>query len=441
MYILKNKERKMSDKKSLDKKGFLKAVSPKKNPVNLFILIVAASSLVYILYSLILGNGKFADIFFVRCSDFFMDFFNSIRDASQGSRVYTERGVIYPPMANLFYLLMSRFTPEVYNDTSFEAAKRYSWTEYSSPMMLVVMVSVLFAFIFLFVAYKAMKNGSEYRRFAFASLAFFNVPMLYLTERGNIIILSLIALMVYAFTYNSQQSWKRELGLICLAFSFSLKLYPVVFGWFLVADKRWKDALKCVIYGVLMLIIPSFFFGGPSCFYYVFLNIFDFSSGSGSTVTSVMDYLGVSATGQSIFGLCIYAWVLICALCFVISPFVSAKAPRKTWMLGLLTILCIPSLTSVYSWTFLIIPMIILFNKSKLSKAEWFELTVMCIPFAFVPFRFGFFVSSNTILVYVMTAVLSVYCVIDTVKDLVAFVKQNKADGITLKQYARSLIK
>ena len=85
--------------------------------------------------------------------------------------------------------------------------------------------------------------------------------------------------------------------------------------------------------------------------------------------------------------------------------------------------------------------MIILFNKSKLSKAEWFELTVMCIPFAFVPFRFGFFVSSNTILVYVMTAVLSVYCVIDTVKALVAFVKQNKADGITLKQYARSLIK
>ncbi|MBQ8817461.1 MAG: DUF2029 domain-containing protein [Clostridia bacterium] len=430
----------MSDKPKIDKRGFLKLMSPKKRPVNLFILIVSISAIIYTLIYLILGNGRFSDVFFTRCADFYMDFFNSIRDASQGSRVYTERGVIYPPMANLFYLIMSRFTPTAYNNTSFDNIERYSWPDYSSPMMLVVIVSVAFAFIFFFIAYNAMKNGSSYRRFAFAFLAFFSVPVLYLIERGNIIILALISLMIYAFTYNSEEKWKRELGLIALAFSFSIKLYPVVFGWLLIADKRWKDALKCVIYGVLMLLLPSVFFGGPACFYYVFLNIFDFSTGSGSTLTTILNFIHMPDIGQTVFNLLVYLWVLICGLSFAVSAFIRRNEQWKTWTLGLVTILCIPSLTSLYSWAFFIIPLIMLFNKQKLSKAEWVYTVMMCVPFAFLPFRFSFFVSPNMVMVYAATAALSIWCVIDTVKELKLFINQKKAEGISFKQYMKSLV-
>ena len=106
------------------------------DPVKFFILLVASSAAVYLTVSVIVGNGKFADIFFLRCADFFMDFFNSIRDAAQGGAVYTERRVIYPPLANLIFLALSRFTPESYNDTPFE--DRYEWPEYFSTMMLAV---------------------------------------------------------------------------------------------------------------------------------------------------------------------------------------------------------------------------------------------------------------------------------------------------------------
>ncbi len=419
--------------------GLWRAVSPKGSPARLFIWLVTLGAFVYTLIYMIIGNGSFANMFFNRCSDFFMDFFNSTRDAAQGSAVYTERHVIYPPMANLIYLLISRFTPSAYNNSSFNA--RYTWTTYFTPMMLVVIWCVACALVFVFIVTSVLKKGSNTKKFLVAALMFFSAPTMYLLERGNIIVLALIALMVYAFTYNSKESWKRELGLLCLAFSFSIKLYPVVFGWFLIADKRFKEALRCVIYGLLMLLIPSFFFGGPACFYQLFLNIFSFSSGDGSTLEVILNYIHMPALGQKIFSLLVYLWVLICGVCFAISPFIRKNEPWKTWTVGLVTILCVPSLTSIYSWAFMAIPLLMLFNMDDSNKKHVTYSVMLTIPFIMLPFRFNSHVSTNTVSVYVMTAVLSVFCVIDTLRDLRAFIAQKKVEGVTFGEYMRSLVK
>ncbi len=419
----------MQEKNSLDKNGFLCELSPKKNACNLFLIAVAASAVIYAVIYLILGNGRFSDIFFIRCADFFMDFFNSIRDASQGSAVYTDRGVIYPPMANLIYLILSRFTPASYNDTAFDA--RYSWISYFAPMMLVVLFTCACAIVFFFIVYSANKSGSRIKRFLFAFFAFFSVPVLYLVERGNIIMISLIALMIYAFTYNSDSKIKREAGLIALAFAFSIKLYPVVFGWLLLSDKRYKDAIRCAVYGVAMLILPSFFFGGLSCFYQVFLNIFDFSTGSGSTLSVIMNFINIPDMGQSIISALVWVWVLMCGTCFAFSAFIRPQKAYKTWAIGLVTICCVPSLTSIYSWAFFIIPLIMMFNRRQgYTKRDWTYMIMMTIPFVFLPFRISFHVSPNTVLVYVMTAALSIFCVIDMLLD----VREYKKSKIKIEQ-------
>lgn len=407
----------MLKRDSVNKNGFLRKISPEKNAANLFLIVVAGSACFYALLYLILGDGRFSDVFFLRCSDFFMDFFNSIRDASQGSGVYTDRGVIYPPMANLIYLALSRFTPSTYNDTSFE--NRYTWTSYLAPMMLVVLVTTVCAIVFFFIVYSVNKNGSRLHRFAVAFFAFFSVPVLYLIERGNIIILSLIALMIYAFTYNSESRGQREIGLLALAFAFSIKLYPVVFGWFLISDKRYKDAVRCAVYGVLMLLLPSFFFGGPACFYQVFVNIFDFSTGSGSTLSVILGYIHMPSLGQTVVSAVVWLWVAICGTCFAFSAFLRSDRPWKTWTLGLVTILCIPSLTSIYSWAFFIIPLVMLFNRGGgYTRRDWTYMIMMTVPFAFLPLRISFHVSPNNVLVYVMTAALSVFCVVDMLIDM-----------------------
>ena len=409
------KELKMSNKAPRDTVS-LQGKS-RKSPARLFVLTVFISAIIYFTIYLFLGNGRFADFFFIRSADFFMDFFNSIRDAAQGSGVYTERGVIYPPMANLIYLALSRFTPDSYNNSTFE--DRYSWPQYFTPLVLVVLVTTALAIIYFFLVFSNVQSSSRLKKFAFAFLAFFNVPVLYMIERGNMIVFCLIALLVYAFTYNSENKVYRELGLIALAFAFSIKLYPVVFGWFLLADKRFKDALRCLIYGLLMLIIPCFFFGGPSCFVYVFLNIFSFSSGSGSTLSVVLNFIHTPDAIQTLVNILAYLWVLICGICFAVSPFIRPNEPWKTYVLGFVTILCVPSLTSIYSWAFLMIPLMMLCHQKHLTRSDWLYAIFITIPFAFIPFRFSFHVSPNTVLIYLMTAVLSVFAVTDTLRALI----------------------
>ncbi len=431
----------MSDNTKLDKNGFLPSLDPKKSPLNLFVVVVALSAMIYTVIYFIIGNGQFADVFFIRCADFYMDFFNSIRDAAQGSEAYTKHYVIYPPMANLIYLALSRFTPDYYNDTSF--AERYTWSEYFSTMMLVVMFTAALAIILFFIMYTALKENSRSRKFLFSFFAFFSVPVLYLVERGNIIFITLIALMIYAFTYNSKNKRHRELGLICLAFAFSIKLYPVVFGWFLIADKRFKEALRCVIYGVLMIIVPSFFFGGPVCLYWIIQNIIYFSSvGSGDTLSHILDFIHMPEIGQTIVNKLVYIWVFICACAFAVSPFIRKEKAWKTYIIGLLTINCIPSLTSLYTWAFFLIPLIMLCNqKERWNRCDRPYVIMMIIPFIFLPFRISFRVSPNIVLMYVMTAVMSVFAVIDTVRELRAFVKVKKSEGVTLRGYIKSLVK
>lgn len=394
------------------------------DPAKFFIVLVAASATVYLTVSVIFGNGKFADVFFLRCADFFMDFFNSIRDAAQGSAVYTERKVIYPPLANLIFLIFSRFTPERYNDTRFE--ERYEWPEYFSTMMLAVTFVAVFAVLFFFMIYSKFKNGSQSKRFAFAFFAFFSTPVLYMAERGNMILFCLVSLLIYAFTYDSPSKIWREAGIIALAFAAALKLYPAVFGWLLIADKRWKDAARCALYGILMMIIPSFFFGGPACFVYVFQNIFSFStSGPGGTVSIICGALGLPDTVAKIVNIIAYLWVLVCGACFAISAFIS-KDRYKPILLGFLAICCIPSLTSLYTWAFMIIPITLICTKRAANRADTVRMIVASLPFAFIPFRISYHVTPSMVLVYLATAVLSVYEVSSTLGGVAEILKNKK---------------
>ncbi len=375
----------------------------------LFVLLMSLSLAVYTVFYIIKGEADYVDVFFARTSDLFMDFFNSVRDASQGERVYTVRHVIYPPMANLLYLVFSRFLPSSYNDTGW--TKREDWVQYTEAILLITVVTVVCALLLFFLVYEKL-NAPKGVRFLFALFAILNMPMLYMIERGNIIFICLIALMLYAFTYNSESKLFREIGIIALAFAFSLKLYPVVFGYFLLIDKRYKDAIRCTIYGLAMLILPSFFFGGLGCFGQIFSNIFSFSSGGVNAVSVISGYLGIP---QGVVSVLAYAWCLVCAVCFAVGPFVHGEERWKVWMMGIITFLCVPSLTALYLWAFLLIPAIFFINSGKANGRAIFLFVVMISLFVFTLGRFNSWLTYNSFLIYPFTAIISIVAVVDTV--------------------------
>lgn len=377
-------------------------------PCKAFAIFVFLGIFSCVLYYFLNAEKGFEQLFFSSGNDLFMDFFNSVRDAAQFSGVYTERGVIYPPLANLLFLIFSRFLPESYLGTSFD--DRHLWREIPGAYLLIFLYTlVLLTALYILLRENTRESG---RRAIFFSLAaVFSFPVIFAVERGNIILLSAILVLVFVATYDSESRTQRELGLICLAAAFGLKLYPALFGWVLIADKRYREAARCVCYGVLFLLIPSFFFGGPVCIWYMVRNVLRFSDvgGAAGTVNFTTYTAWLLGVSPKLLSAVFYAWCLVCVGAWLASPFVFRGENRwKCLLTGAVLILTVPSLTSPYGATFLLIPLLLLtFVKKQISVWDRICAAWMMLPFIPLP-NIGND-SVNMITTYLATGFLSVF--------------------------------
>ena len=382
--------------------------------VVVFCFAVLITAGIYLLASLLTKGWLANKIFFVYTGDFFMDFFNSIRDASLGLGSYTERHVIYPPMANLIFLLFSKITPDAYNATPFRL--RMCWDVYPVNVVLCAVFVLACTVLLAWVVYKNLRIPEKQKRLV-AILAVFSVPYLYMIERGNLMVLAVIALLYYLFTYDSEKAWVRELGLIALAFSFSLKLYPIMFAWVLIADKRYKEFFRCAVYSLLLLILPSFAFEGPSCLLIIFDNIFGFSTGGKNVLTVVSQYTRIP---QFLVSGVAYGLFLLCGACFAISAFIYRERSERwrIWILGCITFAAFPPLSSIYAWVLFLIPLILIFNEGLTVKEIQGYFIPVTIPFLFLAIDLPYNLTANTIVMYGCMLFLEIYAICDTVRAL-----------------------
>ena len=397
----------------------------RRDPAELFIALMSISLFVYVAIYLAIGNGRFSDIFFLRNDDLFMDYFNSVRDAAQGPEVYTERHVIYPPLANLIFLAISRFAPQGYNSTPF--FDRKTWVNYPSAILLFTLISIL-CVMAVYAVFKENLKRNKLISMLFGFFAVFNASTLYMVERGNILILCLITIAIFAFTYESESKVAREIGIISLAVASALKLYPALFMWLFISDKRYKDLVKCLAYFSVLMIVPSFFFGGPECIITLLKNTLGFSakkSSGTSAVSIIARYLHIPSKFISLGA---YLWCFINLLSFMASPFLKEER-WKTYVKGVILILTAPPLTSQYVWSFFLVAVVILCNKKESAdKADLKFLIPIFIPLLYTVFRANYYLTINTLLVYAFTAILSAICVLDTVRS-VKKAKQEKSNA------------
>lgn len=69
--------------------------------------------------------------------------------------------------------------------------------------------------------------------------------------------------MGYAFYLkDSSKKAYREAALILIAVCAGLKIYPAICGLIYLKEKRWKEAVRLVLYGLICFFFPFVFFGG-----------------------------------------------------------------------------------------------------------------------------------------------------------------------------------
>lgn len=361
------------------KKNKLKDVN---NTSKLFYIISFASLVVCIIMG-VLSNGVTVSNLLFNKDDVFMDFFNSVVDCSGDA--YGESGVIYPPLVVLFYKFCSMF----FNIDSMKASEV---RETSLGMIIFVCFTIVSYILFAKLIYK-YKNGSFANKSLFAFFTLFSFPMIYLIERGNIIVLVLPLLLYFVNEYDSDVKYKRHLAYICLAISVAIKIYPVFFGLLLLKKKKnFKNILLCIFYGAVFFFVPFIFVGGFTQLGVLIHNILYTSSMFGSkgfgfkvSISNTFSLFGHVFNHVRLFETAGTMFLIITVLAgLFLILFNKWNEDWKIYAVISLIIILVPGFSYIYSVAYMIIPLLFFLNKKEIKWIDYIYSLLFIAQFIFL---------------------------------------------------------
>jgi len=409
--------------------------------LNLVCLAIIYIRLFYDLGSL--RNFLFAQYIDITSDDTGMDFYNSLIYVSD--RVpYTRYQTLYPPLANLCLWFLTRTVPVDYAvhwglSTPEVIANRY--TRYD-PRLFQCMTMLFIAFIIISaLSIYTMVLGLEKSRkraclMGVSLLTSFG--MIYAYERGNIIIIAIALTCFFVFWRNDDNKYIRELSYIALAIAAGLKLYPALFGVLLIRDKKIKEAVRTIIYGLAAFILPFFFFEGIEAMKIFFDVLFSFDSGAAQAyklttivkklvelalgrfmdVTAFTDLMGSSAAG--ILGVAVVALLLVIAL--------FCKQEKDAYAAIFLATLFIQSPVD-YALLFSLPCLIVVFKEKNIKDNIWYFVLISLVnlPFPLLEYNERLKLNDIQIAKEIVILALLIYVLVVAGKDVYgAFHKKNQ---------------
>ena len=354
------------------------------------LLIVAAVA--YIAFS----HGKAFNNLFWHGSTlgYYPDLFESVIHAR--TRNPYKLDAIYPAFAYCLIYFFNFFIPGKYKDNFDDLQSICDNTE------TLVIAHIFYAAITLAIAYfiiKAFGNSKYKGKYALVLIFITSSPFIFLIERGNTVIITIVFLFIYVLYYNSEKKWLREIALICLACAAAMKLYPALFGLLLLSDKKYKKAVRAVIYGVLLFVVPFLFMGGLGQIPQMLKNSLTLNNNTLSGATGFGYGFKVNVTSS--IG-CIFDWIFAksyssyikMAVYFIVALLLFGSLYIKTdWKrvaaISLVVIL-MPDFSFIYNVIYLLIPLVLFIKEVRGKKLTfWNTVYALCFVGAFAPLPYG----------------------------------------------------
>lgn len=352
----------------------------------------------------------------------------------------------YPPFAQLMYRIISKIIPAfpsippVFREQAFQLRA-------SVPGAFILMCHIMLFILPLFILIYLITDGNTVKKILYSSIISLSGIVIWSLERGNIIIYAFIFTFLFIVFYKSEKKWQRYLAYIFLAIAANIKLYPAIFGLFILLNKDWKGSIICFV-DFLLIYILSFFL----------LQLFTSVTNSGSPtismieITASLDNLkawsanvssrpsGLNCSIKNFF-LCINGvFLLLCGkrtgfinselifhllqlFILVICLFIFIKSTKKWQKIFSLVMCCIyiPSVSYQYSMIFLLIPLSFFINDdnldSKLSNFYAFAFAV-CISMLIIPIKIDadrYFLSGGFIIQQCIMALMLLSVFIETI--------------------------
>ncbi len=337
-------------------------------------------------------------------TDMYMDFFNSIRDGGSPN-VYSARNNIYPPLCVLIFRIFSKLIDPSLVSTHFKQRTMLQADQLCMIIYILFALICIMSLVRLIESYANIKtDGKLQTQAAIISYAMIiSYPVMFCLERGNILILSVIFAMFFIFFKDSENKAVRELSYISLALSAGIKLYPAIFGLSLIIEKKYKEAARLMVYGIIAVVFPIVFFldefrtNPASVSFGVFplLKIgtsvvagSETSSALSKLIKNLLNFAINKKSSLNFSSVSIQNFVfmtkgnatvakVVCGITEVIALFCAFTVKREWQKVFLLCYLMlnIPSASNSYALSFLLIPFtIFLFNTEKYRQKDWIYL-------------------------------------------------------------------
>lgn len=336
-------------------------------------------SIVNIIFFFILAylsrGHSFTSIFISDQNDIFMDFFNSIHDSDHPY----DRKVIYPPLINVFYMIIGRIFD----------FKMFSTLEIRDSRLGIMMQMLYHGILFIALYNRLISmrlnicNNVRENRIIY-TIILFSLPMLFTIERGNSVFLCLLSLLYFVEYYKSDKKSNRYKSYIALAIAGSIKIIPFIFGALLFRTVRKKEIIHAGLICSVVFMAPFIVtHGGPiqmvkNIMFTTNLfqsgevrdGIFKFMGyGAFVNISNIYQFIDrvfevdISGIGAVINKVLLGITLLICSISTKITEF------YKVTLLSLILLLFV-GISAIYNLIYLFIPLILLINEYDYGKTS-----------------------------------------------------------------------
>ena len=259
--------------------------------LDLFILISLSCTVLFLIL-LIITRGDIAT-WLVMENNFdnsFTDHFRHICFASDMKNFYFNTiDATFPPFAYLLYHLLVMINPpeEPWGILDWDAVAAYRYN-----IIVYIMLTILLVLIFKLIIDKCLPGEGQVKTTALTAAILFSAPfMAGAIERGNIAFLTAVMVLAALYLKDRDSAVSREAALLLIAMAAGLKLYPAVVGFIYVKEKRWKETVRLVIYGLIVFFVPFAFVGGIPALIRYFQVLFFFETQGYCSWTNIRNFL------------------------------------------------------------------------------------------------------------------------------------------------------
>lgn len=313
----------------------------------------------------------------------FCDFWNHVKRLLYERNIYaTDADAIFPPLAYLFLKMFAY--PLVFK---VEAGEDFwSVSQHGYGTLMVVMYLLLFAWLLMIAVHVYYKAGNYVKESALLGILFFSYLMWgFAFERGNLVLYAMVFLMLGLAFRDSSNRILREVSLVFVAIAAGFKLYPALFGFLWIAEKRYKEAARMVVYGLAAFFIPFLFVDSFVNYLRTFTQYLDKKVYSHASIWGVV--FGIFGDNRYTQILCrgIVVAIIVWALYTLFADGINWKT---------LTLLAATQTTIIpeqyaYTYVFAIIPLVCFLNESGKRRIDYLYAVLFAAMFTMPPFFGG----------------------------------------------------